>query len=144
MTLKSLDLKIALYISTVSCIRWQIPQLFSLITAQPLTAYLLLFFFFFAPPWAAFQGPSCHESFLWLPLLPSPSWPTYASNTDRGVNLPEVIKTASFVAQLLSSSSHPWWHNGVKSISNGLALGRTQVCNTISCWVDKKRGHNQT
>lgn len=109
--------------------------MFILITVQPLTAHLL----FFTPPRAAFQPPSCHESFLSLVLLPSPSRATYASNTDRGVNLPAVIKTASFVVHLPSSSSRPWWHNGVKSTSNGQALGRTQVCNTISCRVGKKQ-----
>lgn len=110
--------------SLLAAIRWQISQLFILITALPPTAHHFLSFFFLHLNGLLSTPPSHHESFLWLPLQPSPSWATSASNTGRGVNLPAVIKTACFVDPLPSSSFHPWWHNGVKNVWNGPAHGK--------------------
>lgn len=124
--------------SLLAAIRWRISQLFILITAQPPTAHHFLFFSFLFAPLPPHL--SQRESFLGLPLQPSASWASFASNAGRGINLSAVIKTAGFVAPLPSSSSRPWWHNGVRSVWNGLARGKkNKVCHTILCRVGKKK-----
>lgn len=56
--------------------------------------------------------PAWHESFLRRPLWPSLARAAYALNPARRVNLPDLIKIASFAALSLSPSSCTWWHNG--------------------------------
>lgn len=59
------------------------------------------------PSGGSFPPPAWHESFLWPPLWPPSAQAGYALNPARRVNLPALIKIASFVAPFLPLSSCP-------------------------------------
>ena len=90
-------------------VRRQTSQLFVLITEQPPTAHLN------SPARSSggsFPPPAWHESFLRPPLWPPSGRAAHALNPAKRVNLPALIKIASFVGLSLPPSSCPWWHNG--------------------------------
>lgn len=95
------------------------------------------------PPW--------HESFLRPPLWPPSARAAYALNPARRVNLPALIKIASFVtvSLSLSLSLRPLVPDGIMVLgtslcsadSKRLTLGKMKVCSTILWWVGKKKSH---
>lgn len=96
---------------------------------------------FDCPPWfpcPSLQGllstpPAWHESFLRSPLWPQSSRATSASGPAGRVNLPALIKIASFVAFSLSLSSCPWrWELPAAVLTQkDKPLEKTKVCSTI-------------
>lgn len=76
------------------------------------------------PPGALF-----HPCLAWV-IFTTVTWPpsastAYAWNPARRVNLPALIKIASFVLLSLLPSSCPWWHNGAGNFPPQSWLKRT-------------------
>lgn len=124
-------------------VTWQISQLFILITEQPSTAHLDSPAHpsggSFPPP-----PPAWHESFLRSPLWPQSSRATSASGPAGQVNLPALIKIASFVAFSLSLSSRPWrWELPAAALTQkDKPLEKTNVCSTIF-WMSLQKKKNK-
>ncbi len=127
--------------SSKPSVKWQTSQLFVLITEQPPTADVN---FPARPSGGSFPPPAWHESFLWPPLWPPSAWAAYALSPARRVNLPALIKIASFVGlSLLLCALVPddimvLGTSLCSAGSEGLTLGKMEMCSTILWWLGKK------
>lgn len=137
----------AVHISPASpgpSVRRQTSPLFVLIIEQPPTAHLNSPA---RPSGGLFSNP-CHgmTHFYERHFGPHRAQAAYALNPARRVNLPALIKIASFVAPPLPPSSCPRWHNGAGNVPLQHWLKRTgpleKWSSTILWWIgEKKKSH---